>query len=194
MEGKLVIFSAPSGAGKTTIVKSLLDSGLNLQFSVSATSRTPRQGEINGSDYYFMSAEEFRQKIGNNEFTEWEEVYSDHYYGTLTAEIERIWAGGNHVIFDVDVMGGLTLKKVFGDRAISIFVMPPSIDALNERLRLRGTDSDEKIRMRVEKAELEIAKSEGFDHIIVNDNLTRACSEAIDLVTGFLNNNMGQRK
>ncbi|MEZ4999945.1 MAG: guanylate kinase [Bacteroidales bacterium] len=194
MDGKLVIFSAPSGAGKTTIVKSLLGNLSNLRFSVSATSRAPRTGEVDGVDYYFMSAAEFRQRIEKNEFTEWEEVYTDHYYGTLKAEIERIWADGDHVIFDVDVMGGITLKKLFGDRAISIFVMPPSIEALNERLRLRGTDSEEKIRMRIEKARLEVEKSDQFDHIILNDDLNRACREATGLVTAFLKNNRGTKK
>jgi len=140
-KGKLIIFSAPSGAGKTTIVHHLLKSGLDLQFSISAASREKRKNEIDGKDYYFIPADEFRKKIENNEFLEWEEVYKDHYYGTLKSEVERIWSEGLHVIFDVDVVGGMNIKKYYGDRALSVFVMPPSVKHLEERLRKRSTDS-----------------------------------------------------
>jgi len=186
MNGKLVIFSAPSGAGKTTIVRHLLDHGLNLEFSVSATSRIPRNGEQHGVDYYFLTVPDFREKIENGDFIEWEEVYHDHYYGTLKSEVDRIWKEGNHVIFDVDVVGGLSLKRIFGSRAISFFVMPPSIEELENRLRSRGTDNEEKIIMRLEKASTEIRMADQFDHVILNDNLERACSEAERYVKEFL--------
>jgi guanylate kinase len=187
MNGKLVIISAPSGAGKTTIVKHLLDSGLKLTFSVSATTRTIRSNEKDGKDYYFLSSEEFRQRVENVEFIEWEEVYKDHLYGTLKSEIERIWTKGNHVLFDVDVKGGINLKLKFGKEAISIFVMPPSIEELEKRLIKRGTDCPSKINMRVEKAREEIKLADKFDHIILNDNLEQAQSKAYNLVAGFIN-------
>lgn len=187
MEGKLFIFSAPSGAGKTTIVRSLLGQGLNLEFSISATSRLPRQGEKDGLDYYFLSADKFREKISGGEFAEWEEVYHDHYYGTLKSEIERIWSRGNNVIFDVDVVGGLNLKRKYGDRAISFFVMPPSQEILEQRLRRRGTDSDDKIIMRMAKANREIERAGEFDYIIINDRLDRAIEETTDILKKFLN-------
>jgi guanylate kinase len=152
MEGKLVIISAPSGGGKTTIVKHLLDSGLNLAFSVSATTRTLRGNETDGEDYFFLTVPEFRKRIENNEFVEWEEVYKDMLYGTLKCEMERIWAKGNYVLFDVDAKGGINLKKKFGTNSIAIFILPPSIEELENRLVKRGTDSPEKIRIRVDKA------------------------------------------
>jgi guanylate kinase len=186
MNGKSVIFSAPSGSGKTTIVKCLVSKDLNLEFSISATSREPRIGETDGIDYYFLTAEEFRKRIDNGEFIEWEEVYKDHYYGTLKSELERIWSRGNHVIFDVDVVGGLALKKIFGDRSASFFVKAPSVNTLRQRLLLRGTDPKDKIEMRIEKAEEELKRSPEFDHIIINDNLKNACDETEMIVKKFL--------
>ena len=187
MAGKLVIISAPSGAGKTTIVKHLLDSGLSLEFSVSATTRPIRTNEKDGEDYYFLSKDEFRRKINNEEFVEWEEVYKDHLYGTLKTEIERIWANGNHALFDVDGNGGIHLKKLFRERAVSIFIMPPSIGDLEKRLVNRGSDSPEKIKMRVKKAIEEMRFSPNFDHIIINDELEKAKHEAYTLVYSFIN-------
>jgi guanylate kinase len=188
MKGKLVIISAPSGSGKTTIVKHLLNSDLNLEFSISATTRPIRTNENQGKDYYFLSTDEFRRRVNDDEFIEWEEVYKDHLYGTLKSEIERIWAKGNHVLFDVDVKGGTNLKKLYGKQAISIFVMPPSIDELEKRLVTRGTDKPERIRMRVEKAVAEMKFADKFDHIVINDKLKKAQNEAYRLVFGFLNN------
>ncbi|HUS86297.1 MAG TPA: guanylate kinase [Bacteroidales bacterium] len=187
MKCKLFIFSAPSGSGKTSIVRYLLDLGLNFEFSISATSRKPRDGEEDGIDYYFLSAADFREKITNNEFIEWEEVYTDHYYGTLRSEIERIRGKGNHVLFDVDVAGGLNLKRLYGDSAVSFFVKPPSVDVLRQRLKKRGTDSGEKIEMRIAKAELELEKSSHFDHIIINDDLEKACLAAEKIVRDIIN-------
>ncbi len=186
MDGKLIIFSAPSGSGKTTIVRHLISTGLNLEFSISATSRAKRITEEDGKDYYFLTAEKFREKIRHNEFVEWEEVYKDHYYGTLKSEIDRIWTKGSHVIFDVDVMGGISLKKIFGEQALSVFIMPPSIDKLRERLEGRGTDSSENIEMRIRKANEEINSSGEFDLIIINDKLEEACNKAILEVRSFL--------
>ncbi|MBK8882303.1 MAG: guanylate kinase [Bacteroidales bacterium] len=186
MEGKLVILSAPSGAGKTTIVKHLLDSGLNLAFSISATTRAPRGNEMDGIDYFFLSVPEFRRKIENNEFVEWEEVYKDLLYGTLKSEIERIWSAGKHVIFDVDVKGGLSLKKIFGTKSIAIFIIPPSVDELENRLIKRGTDKPEKIKMRVGKAEEEMEFANQFDTVLINRYLDNAKEEAIKIVTSFL--------
>lgn len=188
MSGKLLIFSAPSGSGKTTIVKNLLSRDLNLEFSISATSREKRGNETDGSDYYFFSADQFREKIKRNEFVEWEEVYQDHYYGTLLSEVERIWASGNHVIFDVDVIGGLRLKEIYGDRALALFIMPPSVNELKKRLYNRATDTVEIIEMRLAKAEEEIQRAESFDRIIINDDLDRACKQAYDLIYDFINN------
>ena len=186
MDGKLVIISAPSGAGKTTIVKHLLDNGLNLAFSVSATTRPIRGDETDGEDYFFLTVPEFKKKIENNEFIEWEEVYKDLFYGTLKSEIERIWANGNHVLFDVDVKGGINLKNKYGTSAIAIFIMPPSVTELENRLVKRGTDTPEKIRIRVEKANDELKLSNQFDLIIVNHQLDRAKEEAFKIVSSFL--------
>jgi len=186
VEGKLLIFSAPSGAGKTTIVKHLLSMDLKLEFSISATSREIRGEEKHGKDYYFYSAEEFRKKVSSDEFAEWEEVYTDHYYGTLKSEIERIWLNGNNVLFDIDVAGGINLKKQYEDRALSVFIMPPSVDALKDRLAGRGTDTDDKIEMRIQKSKQEIDMAGKFDTIIINDNLEEACKEAYDKVYRFL--------
>ncbi|MBA4321698.1 MAG: guanylate kinase [Odoribacter sp.] len=186
MKGKLIIISAPSGAGKTTIVKHLLNSDLNLEFSVSATSRSPRPGERDGEDYYFFSMEKFRNKVRNNEFVEWEEVYKDHLYGTLNSEIERIWNKGCHVIFDVDARGGINLKNKFGNLAVALFIMPPSVPELEMRLINRGKDSPEIIKMRVEKAATEMKLSNQFDFVVVNRELDRALAEAVAIVSSFL--------
>jgi len=186
MEGKLVIISAPSGAGKTTIVRDLLERGLNLDFSVSATTRSPRGKEKDGTDYYFLSVPEFKRRIDNNEFVEWEEVYRDLLYGTLRSEVERILAAGRHVIFDVDVQGGIRLKQLYRDKALAIFVMPPSVDELQNRLISRGTDTIEKIRMRVEKAHEELKMADQFDEIIINESLKQATDDAFRVVSDFL--------
>jgi guanylate kinase len=188
MVGKLVIISAPSGAGKTTIVKHLLDSGLNLSFSVSATTRPIRGDEKNGEDYFFLTVQEFKNKIEKNEFVEWEEVYKDLFYGTLKSELERIWEKGNHVLFDVDARGGITLKKKYGTDAIAIFIMPPSVPELENRLIIRGTDTIDKIRIRVEKAKEELKLADQFDTIIVNHQLDKAKEEALKMVRSFLGN------
>jgi guanylate kinase len=187
IKGKLIIFSAPSGAGKTTIVKSLLQSIPILEFSISAASRGKRANEIDGKDYYFITADVFRKKVANDEFLEWEEVYNDHFYGTLKSEVKRIWAKGCHVIFDVDVVGGLNIKKQYPDQALAIFVMPPSIDELEKRLRKRSTESEVNLRKRIDKAKHELTFAPEFDEIIINDNLNNACKEADKLVREFLN-------
>ena len=187
-EGKLIVFSAPSGSGKTTIVRHLLkQEELNLEFSISATSRNKRGDEINAKDYYFLSAKEFKTKIKNDEFLEWEEVYRDNFYGTLKIEVERIWALGKHVIFDIDVSGGLRIKRKFPDETLAIFVKPPSIDELKIRLKKRKTESDDKINMRIAKASAELATAPLFDVIIENDNLEKALDEAYCLVNEFTN-------
>lgn len=182
----VLIISAPSGAGKTTLVKYLLNAGLPLMFSVSATSRKPRGSEIDGREYYFITSPEFRKKIKKGDFIEWQEVYSNHYYGTLRSEIDRIAEEGKIPLFDVDVQGGINLKKIFGKDALAIFIMPPSVEALRARLLKRGTDSVEKIEMRVEKAASEIMLADRFDHVIVNDGLEKACSEILAVVTEFI--------
>ncbi len=185
-KGKLIVFSAPSGSGKTTIVKHLLQqTELNLEFSISATSREKRGEEVHGKDYYFLSFEDFKQKIKNDDFLEWEEVYRDNFYGTLKSEIERIWAKGKHVVFDIDVAGGLRIKKQFPEETISIFVKPPSINELKRRLKNRQTESEDKINMRVSKASAELATAPQFDKIVLNENLENAKSEAYNLVKNF---------
>lgn len=187
MEGKLIIFSAPSGAGKTTIVKRLLEKyGDKIAFSISASTREPRAGEVDGEDYYFISKEEFLHRIAKKEFVEFEEVYSGTFYGTLRSEIERIWEEGKAVIFDIDVIGGLHLKRKFGDSALAVFVQPPTLDVLIDRLRGRGTDSEEKLKERIEKADKELAYADKFDVILKNDNLEDACKEASDLLINFV--------
>jgi guanylate kinase len=183
---KCIIFSAPSGAGKTTIVRHLLSMDLPLEFSISACSREPRAHEVNGKDYYFLGVEGFKEKIEENAFVEWEEVYTNHFYGTLESEIERIWSNGNAVIFDVDVIGGLNLKKKFGAQALSIFVEPPSVEELERRLRHRSTESEEKIQQRLAKAEQELKYCEEFDVTLVNENLEIAFHAAETLVREFL--------
>jgi guanylate kinase len=186
-EGKLIIFSAPSGSGKSTIVQALLDKGYNLEFSISATSRAPRGNEQNGVEYHFLSPEEFRAKIEDDAFLEWEEVYENTYYGTLKSEVNRICSAGNNIVFDVDVVGGVNIKKMYGDKALSIFVQPPSIEELRNRLVSRGTDSAEKIEMRIAKAEEELTYASEFDQVIVNDNLEQALEATEKALTDFLN-------
>jgi guanylate kinase len=186
MKGKLVIFSAPSGAGKTTIVKHLLQQDLELEFSVSATSRQPRPGEVHGKDYYFLTVDEFRKKIESDDFLEWEEVYSGIFYGTLKSEVERIRSKGKNVIFDVDVVGGSNIKKLYGNEALAVFVKPPSVEELKNRLKNRSTESEEKIKMRIAKAEKELEFVNKFDVIIVNDDLPKALKKAEKVVAGFL--------
>ncbi|MFH4966661.1 guanylate kinase [Gaetbulibacter sp. M240] len=186
--GKLIVFSAPSGSGKTTIVRHLLKQPqLNLEFSISATSREKRGKEVDGKDYYFLSAKAFKNKIKNNEFLEWEEVYRDNFYGTLKTEVERIWAMGKHVIFDIDVSGGLRIKRKYPEQTLAIFVKPPSIDELKIRLKKRKTENEDKINMRVAKASAELATAPLFDKIIVNDDLDNALKQAETLVDSFVN-------
>lgn len=187
-QGKLIVFSAPSGSGKTTIVRHLLGvEDLNLEFSISATSRDKRGKEIDGEDYYFLSAKEFKSKIKNEEFLEWEEVYRDNFYGTLKTEVERIWALGKNVIFDIDVSGGLRIKRKFPNETLAVFVKPPSIDELKIRLKKRKTESEDKINMRVAKASAELATAPLFDTIIVNDTLENALEDAETQVRQFIN-------
>ena len=186
--GKLIIVSAPSGSGKTSIVKYLIENQPDIEFSISATSRNPRSGEKDGVDYYFMTTDEFRNKIETNQFVEWEEVYNGTYYGTLRSEIYRIWNNGKHIIFDVDVKGGLNLKSEFGSRAISLYIKPPGINELRQRLIKRGTDNIEEINRRIDKAEHEMAEAINFDEVIINDNLDEACREALNVCRDFINN------
>lgn len=186
MNGKLVIFSAPSGAGKTTLVHAMLKEFNSLEFSISACSRPKRSGETDGKDYYFLGIKGFKKKISEGAFLEWEEVYKDHYYGTLRSEVDRIWNKGHHVIFDVDVYGGLNLKKQFGERALSIFVMPPDVRTLEDRLRKRSTDDEVSIRKRIDKALHEMDMAEEFDKVIINNNLEEAIAEAVKTVNQFL--------
>ncbi len=189
-KGKLIVFSAPSGSGKTTIVRHLLGiNELNLEFSISAASRDPRGEEINGKDYYFISTEEFKKHIKADDFLEWEEVYRDNFYGTLKTEIERIWALGKNVIFDIDVAGGLRIKSKFPNETLAVFVKPPSIDELKIRLKKRSTESDDKINMRIAKASVELATAPQFDKIIKNYDLDVAKKDAFELVRGFLKDN-----
>nr|WP_315206093.1 guanylate kinase [uncultured Flavobacterium sp.] len=185
--GKLIVFSAPSGSGKTTIVRHLLSKeDLNLEFSISAASRAPRGEEVSGKDYYFMSTEEFKKHIKNEDFLEWEEVYRDNFYGTLKSEVERIWAKGKNVIFDIDVSGGLRIKHKFPEETLAVFVKPPSVDELKRRLKERSTESDDKINMRIAKASVELATAPQFDVIIKNYDLPIALEEAYQLVKNFV--------
>jgi len=186
MPGKALIFSAPSGSGKTTIVKHLLANNPTLGFSISASTRDKRgRTEENGKDYYFLTPEEFKQKIDNDEFIEWEEVYAGNFYGTLKSEIERIWREGKDVVFDVDVQGGIKLKNYFGDKALSIFVKVPNIDTLRDRLKTRGTESEESLSRRLFKAKFEMGFADRFDEVLVNDNLENAFNKAQRLYTNF---------
>ena len=187
MKGKLIVFSAPSGSGKTTIVRHLLkQEDLNLEFSISAATREARGEEVNGKDYYFMSLDQFKQHIKNEDFVEWEEVYRDNFYGTLKSEVERIWAKGKNVIFDIDVAGGLRIKSKFPKETLAVFVKPPSVDELKRRLKERSTESDEKINMRIAKAHVELATAPQFDVVIKNYALEVALDEAYQLVKEFV--------
>lgn len=186
MKGKLVIVSAPSGAGKTTIVNYLLSLDLGFEFSISATTRPPRGLEKHGKEYYFMQVPDFKKRIRNNEFVEWEEVYKDQFYGTLKMEIERIWSHKKHVLFDVDVKGGINLKKFFQNQAVSIFIMPPSVSELQRRLLTRATEDPEKIQERMDKCMEEMKLAGSFDYIILNDRLEDAENEAAQIVASFL--------
>ena len=185
--GKLIIFSAPSGSGKSTIINYLMTQGLNLAFSISATSRPPRGTEQHGVEYYFLSAEEFKQRIANDEFLEYEEVYADRFYGTLKAPIEKQLAEGFNVVFDVDVVGGCNIKKYYGDRALSVFIQPPSIEELRKRLVGRATDAPEVIESRIAKAEFELGYAEKFDVVVINDDLEKAKADALETIQKFLN-------
>jgi guanylate kinase len=188
MPGKIIIITAPSGAGKTTIVKHLLGlSNLKLAFSISACTRPIREGEVNGLDYYFIAIDRFKSMIDDDDFLEWEEVYKNCYYGTLKSEVERIWSMDRHVLFDVDVMGAVNLKKKYGENALSIFIMPPSIEVLQQRLEQRGTESEDKIRNRINKASLELKFVKKFDAVVINEILATALSETEKIVAGFLN-------
>ena len=184
--GKCIIFSAPSGAGKTTLVRYLLREMDQLEFSVSACSRPPRGREKDGVDYHFFSVEEFKKKIEAGDFVEWEEVYENNFYGTLKSEIEKSWAAGKVVVFDVDPVGGINLKKIFGDKALSIFIKPPSLFVLEQRLRDRRTETEENIQKRLKKATFELSKANEFDRVLLNDNLEKACQEAKKLVLDFI--------
>ena len=185
-KGKLIIFSAPSGSGKSTLVQYLLTQVPGFAFSISATSRAPRGAEKDGVDYYFLSLEEFQQRVAEEAFLEWEEVYPGQCYGTLKTEVEKSWSVGNDVGFDIDVVGGKNLKAQFGDQALALFIQAPSVEELERRLVARGTDSPEKIKLRIEKASWEMNQSEYFDHIIINDDLDRAKAEAKKLLVDFL--------
>lgn len=185
-QGKAIIVSAPSGAGKTTIVHRLLASGLPLGFSVSATSRPRRSNEVNGVDYFFLSPEEFMKRVKNGEFIEWEEVYENQYYGTLKSEIERLWQEKKHALFDVDVKGGISLKKYFGSQALAIFIKPPSLQTLYERLRARGSETEESLKKRMAKAEYELSFAPGFDAVVENNILEKAVEEVYRLVVNFI--------
>lgn len=184
--GKLIIFSAPSGSGKSTIINYLMTQNLNLAFSISATSRAPRGTEKHGIEYYFLSTEEFKRRIANNEFLEYEEVYENRFYGTLKEPIEKQLANGFNVIFDVDVVGGCNIKQYYGDRALSVFIQPPSIDELRNRLIGRATDTPEVIESRIAKAEFELGFAKKFDVIVVNDDLEKAKADALDTIKRFL--------
>ncbi|MBL7962760.1 MAG: guanylate kinase [Flavobacteriales bacterium] len=184
--GKSIILSAPSGAGKTTITRHLLNAGLGLEFSVSATSRPARPQEVHGKDYLFITPDEFRLRIDAGEFVEWEEVYPGKYYGTLRSHLEHIWGRGHHAVFDVDVLGGRNLKQIFQGQALALFVRPPSLEVLAERLHARGTETPESLRQRINKASLELAHEPHFDHVLLNDDRVRVCAEAEAVVRKFL--------
>jgi len=186
-QGKLIIISAPSGSGKSTIIGRIMeDKSLRLAFSVSATTRPRRGEEVNGVDYYYLTLEEFQRKIANDELVEYQEVYEGRYYGTLKSEVERITGMGMNVVLDLDVLGGVNVKKMYGDRALAIFIQPPSVEVLRQRLIKRGTDSMEDIKARVDKAEFEISIGPQFDHTVVNDDLDTAVAQVHDLITSFI--------
>lgn len=184
--GKLIIFSAPSGSGKSTIINYLLGCNLDLAFSISATSRAPRGNEQNGVEYFFLTPDEFRAKIAKDEFIEYEEVYKDNFYGTLKSEVERIRENGMNVVFDIDVVGGVNIKNIFGDEALSMFIMPPSVEELRKRLVGRNTDNAETIEKRLAKAEYEISFADKFDKVVINDDLESAKAEALSIIKEFI--------
>ena len=186
MAGKLIIFSAPSGSGKSTIINYLLQQSLRLRFSISATSRAPRGTEKNGVEYYFLTPEAFKARIAKGDFLEYEEVYTDKFYGTLKSEVERIFNEGDNVIFDVDVVGGCNIKRFYGDRALSVFIQPPSIEELRKRLVGRGTDTPEVIESRIAKAEYELSFADKFDTVVINDDLETAKAKALQVIQAFL--------
>lgn len=186
MVKKSIVIAAPSGAGKTSIVRFLIENEKSLRFSVSACTREKRDNELDGKDYYFISASDFKSRIKNKDFLEWEQVYSNQYYGTLNSELEKIWNNKNHVIFDVDVIGGLNIKKKMQSNCLAIFIMPPSLNVLSKRLKLRGTDSKENVITRLEKASQEIALKDEFDFIIINDDLEIASKETLELINNFI--------
>lgn len=186
MQGKVIIVSAPSGAGKTSIVRHLLDAVPELKFSISATTRNKRDYEVDGKDYYFITPEQFKERLANDEFLEWQEVYKDQFYGSLKCEVERIWSSGQTVIFDVDVLGGLNIKKFYGDKALAVFIEPPTMEELVKRLKNRGTETEESLKKRLDKAEYEISFANQFDKIVLNDDLKAAQHEMIGLVRDFL--------
>lgn len=188
-EGKLIVFSAPSGAGKTTIVKKLLELGLPLNFSVSATNRLPRENETHGKDYFFLSTEEFKKKILQGDFIEWEEVYPDQYYGSLHSVVDGMLKDGKHVIFDIDVKGGINIKKIFQEKALSIFILPPSIQELENRLKTRGTEDEISFQKRISKAEEEISHASEFDIRVVNEDLEKAVREILSIIQKFISSN-----
>jgi guanylate kinase len=184
--GKCIIVSAPSGAGKTTIVHALMEQISVLSFSISACSRKPRENEKDGEDYFFIGPEEFKKRISEQAFIEWEEVYPEHYYGTLKSEVEKLWKQGKVVVFDVDVVGGLNLKKKFGENALALFIQPPNLTVLGQRLRSRNTETEERVQQRLKKADWEIEQSSNFDHVILNDVLPLAIDKAVKLATHFI--------
>lgn len=186
MEGKVIIVSAPSGAGKTSIVRHLLQAVPELHFSISATTRAKRDYEADGKDYYFITPDQFRARLANDEFLEWQEVYVNQYYGSLKSEVERIWSNGQTVIFDVDVLGALNIKKFYGDKALAVFIQPPTLEELGNRLRNRGTETPESMKKRLDKAEYELSFADKFDTIVLNDDLATAQQEMITLVKDFL--------
>ncbi|MGM0647862.1 MAG: guanylate kinase [Bacteroidota bacterium] len=192
MHGKMVIFSAPSGAGKTTIVHQVMEQCNDLSFSVSATTRNPRSGEKDGEDYYFLTTDEFKQKIEEGEFIEYEQVYHKQFYGTLRTEVERLWNDGKHVVFDVDVVGGLNIKKQYKTKALAIFIMPPSLDVLEQRLYKRAKDDERSIRLRLSKARQELTYAHQFDQVVVNEILEEAVEETKTLIQNFLNHDSCQ--
>lgn len=186
--GKCIIFSAPSGAGKTTIVRYLLREIPELEFSISAASRQPRGREVHGLDYHFLTVDDFKNKIKSNEFVEWEEVYKDNYYGTLKSEVNKAWKKERVIVFDVDAQGGINLKKIFGDNALSIFINPPSLFVLEQRLKNRRTETPDQIDMRLTKAEEELSYANHFDYVLLNDNLEKACYEIKNIISKFIYN------
>lgn len=188
MTGKIIIVSAPSGAGKSTIVNAILNGGMDIEFSISACSRPKREGELHGVHYYFLDIEEFKRRIARDEFVEWEEVYKDHFYGTLKSELKRVWEKGKTILIDADAYGGINIKEQFGDQALSIFIMPPSKAILKERLIRRSTDRPENIALRMAKADEELALAEKFDKVVVNDKLENAIAEVMLSIKNFLKN------